>query len=77
MILKAAVKAGATEPMIRIDWKADRIIVTVDVYADESYGAEDDNMLMWSDRLELIEWLDGVWPPVAARMTRLHTLQYI
>lgn len=37
MILAAAKEAGATEPMIDIDWKAGRIIVTVDVNADESY----------------------------------------
>jgi ribosome maturation factor RimP len=37
MILAAAKEAGATEPMIDIEWKADRIIVTVNVNADESY----------------------------------------
>ena len=41
MILAAAKEAGATEPMIHIDWKADRIIVTVDVNADESYSEDD------------------------------------
>ena len=41
MILAAAIEAGATEPMVEIDWKGDRIIVTIDVNADESYINED------------------------------------
>jgi hypothetical protein len=41
MIIAAAKEAGATEPMIQIDWKADRIVITVDVSADESYVADE------------------------------------
>lgn len=41
MILAAALEAGATEPMIHIDWRADRIVVTVDVSADDTYVADD------------------------------------
>ena len=37
LILSAARYHGATDKMISIDWKADRIIVTVDVSADEEY----------------------------------------
>eukprot|EP00984_Skeletonema_dohrnii_P021649 scaffold10859_cov95-Skeletonema_dohrnii-CCMP3373.AAC.3 len=37
LILSAARYHGATDKMISIDWKADRIIVTVDVGADEEY----------------------------------------
>ncbi|KAL3788532.1 hypothetical protein HJC23_006570 [Cyclotella cryptica] len=48
MILAAAMEAGATEPMIHIDWRADRIVVTVDVSLDEEewedvlYDIDDD-----------------------------------
>ncbi|KAL7460877.1 hypothetical protein ACHAXS_001316, partial [Conticribra weissflogii] len=35
IILSAAKAAGATEKMISIDWKSERIVVTVDVRADE------------------------------------------
>ena len=45
--------------MIRIDWKADRIIVTVDVYADESYGAEDDCTFLEEEEEE--EWDDVIY----------------
>jgi len=37
LILSATRYHGATDKMISIDWKADRIIVTVDVSADEEY----------------------------------------
>ncbi|EJK60732.1 hypothetical protein THAOC_18865 [Thalassiosira oceanica] len=40
LILRAAREAGATEPMIDVEWKADRIVVTVDVNADEDYGGD-------------------------------------
>lgn len=53
MILAAANEAGATEKMISIEWKADRIIVTVDVNADESYTGDsfelDDISEEWED----------------------------
>jgi hypothetical protein len=39
LILSAARYHGATDKMITIDWKSDRIIVTVDVNADETYVA--------------------------------------
>ena len=73
LILAAAIEAGATEPMIDIEWKADRIIVTVDVNADESYIIEDDTFedeledeifdfdaddLIGEDDLELTEFVD-------------------
>ena len=41
LILRAAREANATDPMIDVEWKADRIIVTVDVNADEDYGGGD------------------------------------
>ena len=40
IILRAARDAGATEPMIDVEWKADRITVTVDVNADGDYGGD-------------------------------------
>ena len=42
IILQAALQCGATEPMLDIAWKADRIVVTVDVTADEDYVDIDD-----------------------------------
>ena len=59
MILAAAKDAGATEPMIHIDWKADRIIVTVDVNADESYSEYDDYDSMMDEEEE--EWEDVLY----------------
>ena len=44
MILAAAKEAGATEPMITIDWKADKIKVTIDVNADETYVDDFDDV---------------------------------
>ena len=58
MILAAAKEAGATEPMIHIDWKADRIIVTVDVNADESYSEYDDYDSMMDEEEE---WEDVLY----------------
>jgi ribosome maturation factor RimP len=59
MILAAAVEAGATEPMIHIDWRADRIIVTVDVSADESFVA--DSLVEDSSSLDEEEWEDALY----------------
>jgi len=42
IILQAALQCGATKPMLDIAWKADRIVVTVDVTADEDYVNIDD-----------------------------------
>eukprot|EP00956_Cyclotella_meneghiniana_P045379 scaffold365571_cov79-Cyclotella_meneghiniana.AAC.1 len=61
MILAAAKEAGATEPMIHIDWKADRIIVTVDVNADESYSEYDDYDNSMMDEEEEEEWEDVLY----------------
>ena len=57
MILAAAKEAGATEPMIAIDWKADRIVVTIDVHADESYNAD----FVDDDEFEEEEWEEVVY----------------
>ena len=60
LILQAALTCGATEPMVDIEWKADRIIVTVDVHNDENYNISDeeeedaDAFLM-----EVGDYLDG------------------
>jgi len=43
IILQAALQCGAIEPMLDIVWKADRIVVTVDVTADETYVDIDDS----------------------------------
>ena len=48
LIQSAAQACGATDKMVQIDWKADRIVVTVDVFADEEYVARMDE-----------EWLSG------------------
>ncbi len=37
LILDAACDCGATEKMMTVEWKGERIVVTVDVYADEDY----------------------------------------
>ena len=42
IIVQAAKQCGATEPMICIEWKADRIVVTVDVTRDVNYVEDDD-----------------------------------
>ncbi|KAL7531228.1 hypothetical protein ACHAXR_003915, partial [Thalassiosira sp. AJA248-18] len=49
LIMQAALQCGATEPMIDVEWKADRIIVTVDVHKDENYEEEDDD---WDDEMD-------------------------
>ena len=56
IILQAALQCGATEPMLDIAWKADRIVVTVDVTADETYVDIDDDELDDDDAfLDLLE----------------------
>ena len=59
LILQAALTCGATEPMVDIEWKADRIIVTVDVHNDEHYNIseedEDDDAFL----MEVGDYLDG------------------
>ncbi len=42
LIVRAAKQCGATEPMICIEWNADRIVVTVDVTKDGDYVEDDD-----------------------------------
>ena len=37
LILAAALEAGASPKMIQIDWKSDKIVVTVDANCDENY----------------------------------------
>mmetsp|Transcript_12714 Transcript_12714/g.18224 ORF Transcript_12714/g.18224 Transcript_12714/m.18224 type:complete len:354 (-) Transcript_12714:78-1139(-) len=46
IILSAAQSHGATEQMISIEWKADRIIVTVDVSKDEEYEGGDGSVMV-------------------------------
>ena len=69
LIRSAARHHGATDKMITIDWKADRIIVTVDVSADEDYVGgivvgellnddDDDDDIIEYDDDELVEY-DG------------------
>ena len=64
LILQAALNCGATEPMIDIEWKADRIIVTVDVHKDETYSDDDEFLMEMGDYLDEdlmddeIEWDD-------------------
>ena len=63
IILQAALQCGATEPMLDIAWKADRIVVTVDVTADEDYVDIDDDELdddAFLDSLELNGELDDM-----------------
>jgi len=64
IILQAALQCGATEPMLDIAWKADRIVVTVDVTADEDYVDIDDGELddddAFLDSLELNGELDDM-----------------
>ena len=55
LILQAALQCGATEPMLDIAWKADRIVVTVDVTADETYVDID-----VSDKLDDDAFLDSL-----------------
>jgi len=57
IILQAALKCGATEPMLDIAWKADRIVVTVDVTADEDYvdNIDDDELDDDDAFLDLLE----------------------
>mmetsp|Transcript_28279 Transcript_28279/g.58735 ORF Transcript_28279/g.58735 Transcript_28279/m.58735 type:complete len:404 (-) Transcript_28279:43-1254(-) len=52
IILAAAKEAGATEKMISIDWKSDRIVVTVDVRADEEFVGKMDEFVVLSDLSE-------------------------
>ena len=65
LILQAAIQCGATEPMIDIQWKADRIVVAVDVSKDENYEEQipfdDDDDYALDDKLsedDMIEWED-------------------
>ena len=65
LILQAAIQCGATEPMIDIQWKADRIVVAVDVSKDENYEEQipfdDDDDYALDDELsedDMIEWED-------------------
>ena len=50
--------------MIDIEWKADRIIVTVDVHKDETYSDDDEFLMEMGDYLDEdlmddeIEWDD-------------------
>ena len=46
LILRAALSCGATEPMLSIDWKPGRVIVTVDINRDENYQNDDEPMLL-------------------------------
>ncbi|KAL3810586.1 hypothetical protein ACHAXA_002450 [Cyclostephanos tholiformis] len=41
LILDAACDCGATERMVNVEWRGDRIVVTVDVYADKDYDDDD------------------------------------
>jgi ribosome maturation factor RimP len=59
MIIAAAKEAGATEPMIDIEWKTDRIVVTIDTSADENYDAGDFEEEEWEDVLYDID-VDGL-----------------
>ncbi|KAL9180031.1 hypothetical protein ACHAXT_008001 [Thalassiosira profunda] len=61
IIREAALSAGATEKMVDVEWKSDRIIVTIDVNKDEGYEAasEDGSVLMndvTGEGLAEIEW---------------------
>lgn len=46
IILSAARAHGATDKMISIEWKADRIIVTVDVSQDDEYEGGDGSVVV-------------------------------
>jgi hypothetical protein len=52
LIMEAALQCGATEPMICIEWKADRIIVTVDVTKDDNYVHDDDYDIIEDDFID-------------------------
>ena len=67
IIMQAALTCGATEPMMDIQWKSDRIVVTVDTSKDANYEEEvmafddydeDDDALL--DSLELNGELDDL-----------------
>lgn len=49
LIMQAALQCGATEPMMCIEWKADRIVVTVDVTKDDNYVEEGDDDIFYGD----------------------------
>lgn len=57
LILRAALRCGATAPMVAVQWKAERILVTVDVHGDENYDPEAD---MATAALDLEENGEGV-----------------
>lgn len=60
IILAAALSGGATEEMVDVEWKADRIVVTIDVGKDENYQADiaaDDAMGQFDDEdFAEVEW---------------------
>jgi len=56
IIMRAALQNGATEPMVDVEWRGDRIVVTVDVHNDENYrGGEEvqlldpDDDIIWTE----------------------------
>jgi hypothetical protein len=52
LIMQAALQCGATEPMLCIKWKADRIVVTVDVTKDDNYVEESDGDIFYGEEEE-------------------------
>mmetsp|Transcript_41836 Transcript_41836/g.75359 ORF Transcript_41836/g.75359 Transcript_41836/m.75359 type:complete len:353 (+) Transcript_41836:86-1144(+) len=60
IIMQAALQCGATEPMLNVEWKADSIVVTVDVHGDENYEVEsilenEDDVLIGENLEEMID----------------------
>eukprot|EP00581_Thalassiosira_minuscula_P008270 CAMPEP_0183710058 /NCGR_PEP_ID=MMETSP0737-20130205/5928_1 /TAXON_ID=385413 /ORGANISM="Thalassiosira miniscula, Strain CCMP1093" /LENGTH=388 /DNA_ID=CAMNT_0025938281 /DNA_START=56 /DNA_END=1222 /DNA_ORIENTATION=+ len=56
IILQAALSCGATEPMIDVQWKSNKIVVTIDVNNDDNY--DPDRMLLNEDEEEDGDWTE-------------------